>query len=235
VNCKTASFLIDLVLPRAAELDAGERHELEAHLASCSACAAQARAGRLWDERLVLAMRSVPMPEGLSLSIKNRLRADHRRFLIRRRLVPLAAAAALLLVAGLLLWPRPLKLDTEIAVLEGAKQAAARAQVNAWLKLEGFPEAAPAEFNYNYLTWYGMAELNGRLTPTLFFVTSSPQGAVNARVHLLRKRRFDTSALGDVSGNLSMVVLRGREDVSYVVFYTGDLDSFVNKADGRGA
>jgi hypothetical protein len=235
MNCKTACFLIDLVLPHAAELDAGERHDLEMHLSSCGACAVQARVSRLWDERVGLAMHAVPVPAGLSASIKNRLRADQRRFLIRRRLVPLAAAAAVLFVAGLVFWPRAVKLGSDIVEVEGTKQGAPRELVNAWLKDEGYPEAAPADFNYNHLQWYGMVKLNHRLTPQLVFMTSTPQGLVHARVYILDKDRFDVTNLGFVSGNLSMQVWDAN-GVYYVVFFTGEsLDPFFTKNTQIGA
>ena len=103
MNCDAARDLIDPFLD--GTLGAAGRRELEEHLASCSACRdAMDDAGALRAPTAVLA-RSIEPPHDLWPAINRRL--TRRAARPRWRLAALAAAAALLLMAGssaLTLW-----------------------------------------------------------------------------------------------------------------------------------
>ena len=92
------------------ELTPVEQGRIEAHAATCAACAAELEDAR----RLVGALRTLPSltcPDAVSQALQNRIhrtRQDRWRTAAKRWYKPLAAAAVLALIAGHLLFdPEP--------------------------------------------------------------------------------------------------------------------------------
>ena len=202
MDCKTAHLLLDFNRPTPTELEASEAETLENHLIDCPACARLARDERRLDEHVGQAVRDVPVPAGLRERLIAGLQRPETLPLPRRRFSrgawSLAAAAALLLIAfgGTVLATRPTGLDTYQLRLDSWTQFNPdRTQVDDWLHAEGSRVPAPDMFEYNLLTHYHVARLQGKSVPMLLFTSANHRHVYQARVYLLDARQFDLDAL----------------------------------------
>lgn len=236
MDCRTAQILIELVRP--AEVDASEGAALESHLAGCPLCAERARTVYGVDALLGVAMRDVPIPEGLRNRLLDGLALDMRtsqrgRWL--RQLGNLAAAAALLLAVSLAWIHRggPARIDTEhaseVVALEIANPCLEH--VEDWLKSRHVMVPAPENFDYRLLQLHEMAELQGQRVPLLVFVRTENQRTYQARVYLLSAEQFNLAPTPDAGSICTSTLMPHPTNprYAYLVVYTGDLDGFLAK------
>lgn len=232
MDCKTARLLFDFARPGSHELEQSELRALESHLAGCIECDALARSERLLDNHLGQAMLKVETPPKLRERIVNRLMTE-RQALRRHRLAWTAriAAAAALLIVSVSIWAylRPTRLPEldHHQLISGnmSQMGANRDRVLSWLEENKQPVAAPSDFNYHLLSYYGLVDHGKQKLPVLVF-TRDGQRAV---VYIVSQKRFNLDALlRDPpldTGGLSVQVRDDPEDsdIRYLVFYTGDL------------
>jgi hypothetical protein len=229
MDCKHARLLLNFAHPFTAELTLGEAEALEAHLQDCPECGAVFRAERQADERLGRAMRDVPIPDGLRERILSRLAADrddrHWRWL---RWGSIAAAVALVVGLVWMFTGRPATNFDQEQVLNRvlAERGAAPEEVEAFFAARGIRIVVPKDFNYRYLSFYGMAEIPGvpgKSAPQLVFI----KGAETARVFILSDQQFDLDALRAAppadSGGVTVKILADPANprVAYLLVFTG--------------
>jgi hypothetical protein len=201
MDCRTAHLLLDFHRPPT-ELEAGEAEALENHLIDCTACARLARDERRLDEHLGRAMRDVALPEGLRDRLVARLNTPQTLPLPPRRFGrgawSFTAAAAILLLAfgGALLASRPRSVDvSQLRHDTWTQFNPDRTQVDDWLQAGRYRVPAPDMFEYNLLTHYHLANLQGQRVPMLLFTSPNHRHVYQARVYLLDAKQFDLDAL----------------------------------------
>jgi hypothetical protein len=229
MDCKTARVLLEFARPH--ELDAAEAQALDSHLASCGECDALARAERQLDEQFGRAVRQVALPAGLRERIVGQLQQERnigrsRRVAWTRRIAAVAAALLLAALVGYLLYPSEppdLRVD-ELQNRAFLQRGANRERVQEWLSEQRGNLAAPAQFNYALLAYYGLEEQQKQRIPMLVFVN----GRDRALVYIISGKQFNLDALvrdrPASSGGQSVAILADGEhpDIAYVVIYTGE-------------
>jgi hypothetical protein len=234
MDCKTARLFLDFARPGAAELPAAEADALEVHLAGCPDCEALARAERQADDHLGQAMRTVPVPEGLRDRVLARLQAErgdrNRRVLAwGTRAAAVAALIFLGIWAGLHWWgvgePRVPDLVAQRDALFEKYTSPDQEKVQAWFQVHyGLNVSAPADFNYDFLEDYDLADFQGQRVPMLFFIN----GQTKAHVYLLTADQFDLRGLvqadGLDSGGYRVAVENDAQQPgrTTVIIYRGD-------------
>ncbi len=238
MDCKTARLLLEFARPTAPELDPAEAERLHEHLADCPDCGPLCQVERKVDDHLARAVRAVPLPEGLEARLGDRLRRERRAWYRRRLWVPgVAAAAAAVILAVSLDIGRHRSLpgvDLERLYHELISRAGASpAQVEEWFQnTYHVHTVAPAQFNYNLLTFYDLADFKGQRVPVLMF----QRGQATARVYILSAEQFDLDAIRPAPGYPAEVIRSDNPQFAYVVIYTGErLDWFFNKTGGGAA
>ena len=231
MDCNTARMLLEFHRPHPAELDEQEADALESHLHDCRECAQTARMEREADEHLGRVIKEVPVPADLRERVLKRLAMDRRSWL-RRHVRVWAAAAAVLLVAGLGMgyW---LKLRPAVDVAEfGNKLAPAESsaeQVENWFfATYKMKTPLPRFMKYDQFVTANRVEVLGKLVPRLLFVRKQDKQDF-AEVWVLTADRFNLKAsfskLTEAgSGRTTMVLMRDRDrpdDVAYLVLYSG--------------
>lgn len=234
MDCETAQLLAQLNRPGAAELDAREAGEFMAHLAECPRCRAFAGTLGRADQQTALAMRSVPMPEGLRVRIVARLAASARR---RRRWAwtGVAAAAAAVFAAVVYVRSRPEAarpgVDLAAAYRDLVQQVGSKPQaVSDWFDIVHHVRVAcPMGFDYRLLVFYDLAEFQGQRVPLLLFA----RGDASARVYVLAARDFNLDDVAPAPGYSVRLLRHPTEaETAYVVAYTGEsLGWFLSRAE----
>jgi hypothetical protein len=227
MECKTVRLLLPYLLSRTPELDAGDAASLRSHLNECSECAAVARAEAQTDAWLAGAMRDVPVPAHLQGRILARLQRERTAWYRRRVLVPVAAAASLLLAVGLGLWlhVQPTTFDLEQFCVDAMQQNGAPAeQAERWFAERGVQVPLPRDFNYAMLASYDLVHFQGHdRVPRLDF----ERDQARLRVYVLTSQHFNIKAIVNqephASGGYTVQVWQHRErpDCAYLVLYTG--------------
>jgi hypothetical protein len=226
------------------ELANAEAAALREHLEQCPDCGPLAQAEQTLDTALGRAMKAVPAPDGLRVRLLAKLDrqrdAWYRRYLVRR-VLPLGAAAAAVLVLAVLglqgvKHQRKVIKAEEIAYADNQRHHALRREVDKWLRdVTGQDAPAPPEFNYEKLEYFCVTELENRRVPTLFFARGEVGESTTAhlaRVYVLTDKDFDLKNLEEqkrtilqsgVPGPVRAEVMKNRTDqkVMYLVLYTG--------------
>lgn len=252
MDCKTARYLLDFARPRGHDLDGADRAALDAHLAVCTDCDSAARAERHFDDHLGRAVRDVPVPHGFKDRLLGKLRQqrdDWWKQVMGRGMRYAAAAAAILVVCIVGLWyyqSRKVPLNSDL-VIENVKARyvtpSTRADADEWFKKRGKTVEAPTDFEYAYLSSYDLTNFYGEVVPHLLFVRPSSPGQTTsvhvAQVFILSDNDWDIrelpARLDDPSGDQYKVTIRkpaGRKH-AYAILYTGDLKSFLTRADAE--
>jgi len=229
MECRDAQFYLRLRRHAADELGADVTAPLDAHLATCIACAAAGRAAANFDRAVSTAMLSVPVPSGL----RERLITQAARVqgaALRRtafRYGGLVAAALLMVAIGISVYStaRP-KVDSAAVVQDNDKLFDnPKEYARTWLAKKKLPEQLPWDFDYDLLQSCGYEEIgeSGRYAPVVTF--RSRAGGL-AKVYLFREGgEFDTKDMQDAqASHFSAQVVVGKEQwrgVRYLVVHTG--------------
>lgn len=234
MDCDTARTLLLFYRPgRPADLAAEDVAALEGHLASCPACSAALRHRQAADMAIGRAVRAVPVPGGLRAALVERATADLARAWRRTWLTRTAAAAAVV-VAGLVAWGgygiltrTPLDTDAAVAVFDDPGGETRR-----WMVANGLPEQ-PEDFDLRLATFRGWGELDGRRVPAV--VLQHPVAPHQATLYFLPPGRFDLRDAGNAAG--SNATARLYKDLpggwAVLVVYTGhDLKPFIRVPTG---
>lgn len=236
MTCDTARILLLFYRPgKAADLAADDFTALEAHLATCPACAARVGRQTAADAAIGRAFRQVAVPDGLKARARVRAAAAESR-LWRQTWATRAATAALVLAVGLTGWggyvaaTRPVlntwALGEQYEVTFERPDQAARE----WLAGQGVPQPLPEDFDPALLTFTGYADVQGVRVPVLEYRAA---GAGFARVYLLRPGQFSLKDAAETQNSFVTVRLyRDRPAAGWtaVVVHTGnDLQPFLRR------
>jgi hypothetical protein len=189
MDCRTARLLLPYAA-RPAELGPEDTAELNAHLASCPQCAAQARAERSFDAAVGQAMTAVAVPLDLKAQIDARLaRARGPRW--RRSLAQLSAAAAALLLVASLIWLGTYKTPVQaeyIAVNWDNYVSDLRDpdRVKDYFRQQGMVVEIPDDFDWDALYWRDVTDFKGHQVARLDF----QRGEAKAHIFVLPKSHF---------------------------------------------
>lgn len=241
MDCKTARLMLEVAHPLATELDAGEAEALNHHLAECPDCGPLAHAERAFDERLGRLMRDVPVPDGLRSRVLRRLAADREAWYWRRLRWGAGIAASIALLVFSAYWYRGQHLPTidleAVGQIDREQRGRDAQEVVEDYRSRGIKTAAPAAFNYRYLSFYGLADFQGKTVPQLMFIRED--NPAQARVYVLSDKLFDMKALQAQaaqppadSGGYTVKVFWYPEQPQYafvVVFTGGPEPWFVNE------
>jgi hypothetical protein len=243
MDCKTARLMNDLGGNRLAELAGEDRAAVKSHLAQCGECAARAGVEAKFDTAIGQAMRAFPVPAALKSRILDRM-ATRRGASHRRRLFTVgAAAAAVLLVVGVLNWAptRTTQLDVDgLAARTGSRLDNANGRAEDWLASLGIAYHAPAPFDSRLLVFHGTSTIQGKQVPALEYHSfdAANSAPVIATVYVIREGEFDLKALpesfgGSLAKGMQAKIFRDRDQpdkLAYVVVFSGNnLDPFLTK------
>jgi hypothetical protein len=236
MDCRTARQLLEFARPIHPELEGEELEELQLHLAECPECGPLARAERQADQHLGRAMLDVPVPKGLY----DRLSAQHRRewwgWNRKGMAAALSVAAVIFLAIGasFLLSSKPIHLTVpgdEIWMMAANPRPES---IEAAFQSKGFKTVAPPDANYDLLHYYGVANLQGKDVPFLFFT----DGKNDAHLFILPVKVFDVEEAyanqqGMGSGWKAEIRYDPSRQYGYLIIYTGEpLNLFPKKSAG---
>jgi hypothetical protein len=222
MDCRTVRLLLPFARPGGVEMDVGEQHALQRHLADCSACRREWSAQRRVDGVLARAMRSITVPAHLKDRLIARLHLERRRIHLRWLSSGLTAAAAALCI-GLFVyhfWPprneHIVETFPDIPEREGPQHEPA--DVIHHFHTLGYPIKLPRElvrdWDFHLLTWAEPTFYDGKSVPTLYF----KKAALGARVHILRRDQMDIAAL---------TALRNADDPLRKIIGDPEADEFI--------
>jgi hypothetical protein len=228
MTCETARILLLFYRPgRTTDLAAEDVAALESHLVGCPACSALVARQAAADAAIGGAFRQINVPGGLKDRLQTHAAAEAGR-LWRRTWATRTAAAAAAILVGLLGWgwyiaaTRP-ELDT--LQLAAANEYAATYPDRAgpeFLAAQGIPGPLPEDFDFQRLTSYGFASVQGEAVPVLEFRAGENSFA---RVYFLRPGQFGVNgAIETQNSTVTVRLYRNRPAGGWttVVVHTGN-------------
>ncbi len=242
MECRDAQFYLRMRRHAADELGPDVTAPLDAHLATCPACAADARELMSFDRAVASTMVNVPIPSGLRARLIASGAEKQGTALRRKAYRAVAALAASLLFAGLALGvftnTRPKPNNDELVALNDRLLSDPQQSTKEWLAAQKLPNELPLPFDYTLLVSLGYEKVNGRDVPVIVFRSPHPdpanlgEPAGFAKVYLFpHDGRFDLKNLQESQASLTRAqVYVGRDayrGVTYVFVHTGrDLQKF---------
>jgi hypothetical protein len=228
MECRDAQFYLRLRRHAADELGSDVTGALERHLATCPACAADARAALSFDRAMASAMKAVPVPAGLREKLLTQASAKQGTVLRRKLYRAVAACAAVLVVCGIAFgvfsYTRP-KPDTQALVELATEQVYSPEEtVKRWLVVQKLPDRLPEDFDYNLLVGKGFEEVQGKMVPVVTF--RSPHEIRHpergfARVYIFRDDgRFDLKGIPDAQASYATAKVTQSLGATYVIVYS---------------
>lgn len=227
---------VRLFLSFPGELPPPEADALAGHLALCAECDARARGEQRLDAWMGRAMRAVPVPAGLKQRLDARLaaaRAADRRRKLARWVAPLAAAAAAILLIGVVarLWLTKVEAERLHYAFNVSRPGDADDADEEFARL-GYSRAAPRFVNYAYLcsppAVAAVPGHKGVRAPVLVFAKGSHRAIVLAfdtrRVDLQGLDRLDHGGY-TYTAEIQKQFATEEQPSSpwmFVVLYTGD-------------
>jgi hypothetical protein len=213
------------------ELAAEDTTDLNAHLASCPACAAAVQFERAFDDRVAKAMLAVPVPAGLKSKLLDGISAQQGTWYRQKAYAFAGMAACLLLsIGGIVAWQSSqtpeLSLPAIVADADQKEQDRA-AHARAFLKQESIAFHPEKALDLNQVGAWGISEFQGKKVPTLFFFNSAKNA--QATVYIVRDADFKWNKLSQDGSSFpskygyQVAVLKDtqRSDVGYIVVFTG--------------
>lgn len=240
MDCNCARLLLMFAGRDRTELEAGDRAQLEQHLASCPECGPAAHADSRHDELLARAMTAVPIADGARARLERQISAARSRWW-RQTTLRLGALGVGSVLAVTLVYSstRPM-LDLSAAAAEANSQSGlwksdgqALTEANEQLRALGAPAVAPADFDYRWLKRIERSDSHGVYSaPTLYFTRDDAY----AKVVLVSVGQFkNLRELADLVGEESgcWVAIRPVPDHSRLFFvitsYGKPLQFFLRK------
>lgn len=243
MECRDAQFYLRLRRHATDELGPDVAGTLEGHLATCPACAADARAALSFERAMTAAMRAVPVPSGLREKLFTQAASAHGAALRRQvyRYGGLVTAAVLLIGIGFGVFSstRPKADADELARVAGDQANDPAESVRRFLDAKKLPDRLPMPFDYDLLVHYGTDEVQGQKVPVVVFRSSNGDNGF-AKVYIFKSdSRFDLRGLQDAQGSHARAqVLVGTDKfrgATYVFVHTGrDLKPFLLNRNGGG-
>src|SRR5262245_52641140 len=231
MDCRTARLLLPYAA-RPAELGPEDTAELNAHLAVCPQCAAQAGAERSFDAAVGRAMTAVAIPLDLKAQIDARLaRARGPRW--RRSLAQLTAAAALVLV-GSLIWlgtyKTPVQAEPIADALEGEYIIVKNEDTaKDFFRQRGVIAEIPEDFDWSAVVWHDVAKFKGHDVAKLDF----QRGEAKAHVYVLPKSHFRIEKGAPLKYESSYYVVEvidlSKDVIVFVVYESGSMRQHFQK------
>ena len=187
MDCLHARLLLMFARPGASEVAPPELDLLHGHLDRCGDCRALAQRESHSDAGLALAMRAVPLPDGLQGRILQNLSRQPHPW----PWTWIASAAGLLLAVGLLVVCWNLESSPQLSSDDFCFGADNQAVID-WFHHNKLNVRLPSEFlDTRYLESAAIVSIQGRLVPKLMYVNVNAfkQQAV-AHVYVISKRDF---------------------------------------------
>lgn len=236
MECRDAQFYLRLKRHAAQNAASGDELGpdvsalLDSHLATCPACATDARTASSFDRMMASAMRAVPIPSGLHEHLVAHVAAKQGAILRGKlyRGATAAAAALVLLFLGLGVFSstRP-KIDTNAIASNLESQVGdPDDSTREWLAAQKLPDRLPLSFDYNLLVFRDIVKVEGRDVPVMVFRSPNANDNGRALVYIIRENgRFDLKGIQDAqNSHITARVIVGQDQfrgVTYVVLYTG--------------
>lgn len=224
MECRDAQFYLRLRRHAADELGSDVTGALDGHLATCVACAADARAAVSFDRSMASAMKAVPVPAGLREKLFSQASAQQGAILRRKFYRAGAVCAAILVVVGIgfgvFSASRP-KLNPEALV--GTAEHNPEEATKSWLASQKLPRELPLPFKYDLFMYRGQEKVQGKDVPFVLF--RAPEGGGFAKVYIFRDDgRFDLKEAQDVqASHANALVVAGQGEsrgATYVIVYS---------------
>jgi len=202
MTCATTNLL--LAFNRPGDLGTEERAALDAHLATCPACAGQS-ALREDDAAIAAAMKAVTIPVGFRDALQNSAISTQNglwRAAWARRLSATAAAFMMLLLGyGVIANLARPGLDSNQLLADFDLRGSGGLDYDDWRHVEGVP-LLPEDFDLRLMTFAGRQPLHGRLTPTIRLQAANGQDAI---VYFVRDAQFRLGDLAESVGSENSV------------------------------
>jgi hypothetical protein len=246
MDCKTALRFLEVCRPSGADLTDPELAPALAHVEQCPECLAEFRARQSLDTRVNEVVRSVSVPAGLCERIFDRLDRTRVYRMRRRAVLWTAAAASLVIAAGILVRSFVREAPTALAAQDLGKLielADLEGQQSAPLGLEGEQLAAwcsarlrrhrvvgtpPAVLPSVGLAGVALARLSGSLVAVFQFRYGDPAGGptYDADVFALPRSRFAIDGTGADPVRISQtrnpsIIAWVEGDTTYVAVFKG--------------
>jgi Putative zinc-finger len=209
---------------RRSDLTADDAAALDAHLATCSACAAVARRDVAADRAFASAMTAVPVPSGLHttlLTTAARRESVAWRHRASKWVGGVAAVLAVAVAVGAWEYVSKPTLDTAAVAVEfDQKLDFAGDRVPNWLQAQGLSRGLLDGFDLRLPVFTGRSQLLGREVPTVMMVN----GPHVAQIYLVPPHRFhiDPAKLNDSQSSRGNVTTIRRGGVVMVIVTTSD-------------
>ncbi len=233
MDCKSARLLLDYYRPNSTDLATEDLTALEQHLACCPECGALTRGQHQADALIGRAMRHVATPDRLRERLLTRLQTERRDSAQRklgwvvRGVVAVAAMLLIAIGAWYAIWGhQPPELQLAPLAQEDINKYSNPTPdfVNLWYHDPTHGTfAAPPRFDYNYLRYYGFADIQGKRVPELIFA----QGTMRAHVLVIHRDQFPLDNLdkfrpNDLSGASVDIWHEKDSPLAYIVIYSGN-------------
>lgn len=228
MDCRDAQFYLRMRRHAAEELGPDATAPLDEHLATCPACAADARTIGSFDRAVASAMVNVPVPAGLRAKLFSHVASKQGEILRRKVYQAAALATAALLVigigAGIFSKTRPQLNVPDLVERNGEQYANPQESTEQWLAAQKLPGRLPLPFDYDLLTYRGHENVQGRDVPVIVF--RSRHGSGFAKVYVFpHDGTFNLKSVQEASNSHAraevLVKQEQRGNVTYVFVHTG--------------
>lgn len=238
MDCNTARMLTTFFGRQGSELAPEDASALNAHIASCSKCAAEVQFERAFDDRVTQAMMAVPVPAELRSKLLDGIATQHGNWYRQKAYYVVGMAASVLIAIGsIVAWQMataPELTLNEIVAQSDRQEQDRSGNVRKFLKERGLGFDPEQQLDLNQMEFWGDGELSGKKVPVLNLVNTAKNA--RAKVYIVRDTDFDWKKLPQDGSSVASVygfqvaVLRDtkRSDVAYIVVFTGaGLETFL--------
>jgi len=215
------------------ELAPEDRAALDAHVSACPGCASAVASEREFDARIGKAMMAVPIPNGLQGRLLDGTAAARGAWYRQKFFYAAGLAAAIFVAVGGYVAYEIEKAPTlDINSLVAAQDQLVRepgADVNSVLGAHRLTYAPDRPFDLRQLAAAGERKFPGQRRTVPFFLLVNSSKNAQATVYVVKDTDFNWKGLPPATSTtasefgyqVAVVRDRRRDDVAYVVLYTG--------------